>query len=72
MIVLIGYDSPYAELIEFDSAMAPMSDVGDSGCNCHLDVNNAAMPIEGGTCTATTGHASENPFYISAPSWTWG
>lgn len=64
------YASPIAELIVFDGDMK-MSDVGESGCNCHMDANNAPMATGQSNCTATTAHASENPFKIHAPDWIW-
>lgn len=66
------YVKPNLEFIEFDNNIR-MDDVGESGCNCHMDANNASMASGSSSgCEGLTGHASENPFNIKAPDWTFG
>lgn len=66
------YVRPSLELVEFDNDIT-MTDIGESGCNCHMDANNASMaPGASTNCSGVTGHASENPFHVNAPDWEWG
>lgn len=65
------YESPSAELIKFETEML----MSVSGCNCHYDVTSNTMMVDGVTPECgfgETGHASENPFGVAAPNWTFG
>ena len=64
------YLSPNAELITFSNEK--ILTASGSGCNCHFDISKQNMGLEGVGCSALSGHASENPFGISAPNWTYG
>lgn len=61
------YVSPNAEVITFTSEKI----IAASGCNCHFDIEQQNMGVDY-VCKAMSGHASENPFGISAPDWQFG
>ena len=66
------YVSPNAELIEFSGSRITAA---VSGCNCHFDITGNTMMINGKQpeCEfGISGHASENPFGVAAPDWTFG
>ena len=64
------YYRPSIDLITFTGEKI----MTQSGCNCHFDITSNTMMINGGRpdCQAESGHASENPFGVSAPLWTFG
>lgn len=65
------YYRPSIELIAFVGEKI----MTQSGCNCHYDITSNTMMIEGRKpeCKfGESGHASENPFGVSAPQWTFG
>ena len=65
-----GYISPTAELIIFENDMRMYL---QSGCDCQWsgydNVVNVEDPNYDEDCTASSGHASENPYSIDAPAW---
>ena len=65
------YVRPSAEMVTFVDEMIMTS---DSGCNCHYDISSNTMVVNETTvdCEAETGDASENPFGVDAPLWTFG
>ena len=62
------YVSPNVELITFKDEIVLQA----SQCSCHFDITKHDMSLSGVTCKAMSGHASENPFGISAPDWSFG
>lgn len=65
------YVSPSAEFIAFEDEKI----LTQSGCNCHYDITSNTMMINGiqPKCEfGESGGAIENPFGVSAPSWTFG
>ena len=60
-----NYETPNAELVEFESEMV----MGASGCNCSFwQVTNDMDEGQPG-CSARSAHASENPNGIAAPDY---
>ena len=67
------YMKPSVALIAFDSEVKNWDII--SGCNCFYSIESNQMTINGQTPSCKlgeTGHASENPFGVSAPNWTFG
>ena len=60
-----NYESPKAELIEFEKEMV----MSASGCNCSFWQVTNDMEDEATTCIARSAHASENPNGIAAPDY---
>ena len=63
------YVEPKVELIMFDEDVYNYEVI--SGCNCFYDIRQNNMSYNGQVyeCKAETGHASENPFGVSASAW---
>ena len=62
------YVKPDVEVILFENEVF----TGSSTCNCHYDISSHNLSLGGGqvACEGETGDASENPFGIAAPEWT--
>ncbi len=64
------YVKPDVEVILFENEVF----TGTSNCNCHYDITSNSLSINGKQpdCEGETGYASENPFGVDAPQWTFG